>query len=50
MVFVGYNLKHRATPLWNPLRPKYICILFSFYQISPNKNQNIKKILSDSEP
>ena len=42
-------LEHRGYSLEPPLWAT-IDIFFSFYHISPTKNQNIEEILSDSEP
>ena len=44
-----YSLEYRCYSLEYPLHAE-ISVIFSLYQFSPTKNQNIEKILLDSEP
>ena len=44
-----YSLEYRGYSLEHPFHAE-MSVIFSFYQFSPTKNQNIEKILSDSEP
>ena len=44
-----YSLEYRGYSLEYPLHAE-MSVIFGLYQFSPTKNQNIEKILSDSEP